>query len=123
MNKSAYLEAMGITSWRVRDTQSGAYQVIWDEGGEQPQADPLIDTVLGLLGVSREQCEFRCEPLRGKPILWDLRRHKVRPRTAWLVSEPLGSLLDSSAAKRALWQQIWQWQAQLAHNPEQPNAV
>ncbi|MGL4898505.1 MAG: hypothetical protein ACRC4U_00410 [Shewanella sp.] len=123
MNKSASLDAMGITSWRVRDSKSCAYQVIWDEGGELPNAEPLIDSVLGLIGVTRDQCEFTCEPRRGKQIVWDLRRHKVRPRTAWLVSEPLASLLGSSAAKRALWQQIWQWQAQQTHNHQQPKAV
>ncbi|EGM71151.1 DNA polymerase III subunit psi [Shewanella sp. HN-41] len=112
MNKSAYLEAMAITSWQVRDTQVKPYQVIWDRDGELPQADPLIDTVLRLIDVAREECDFDCEPRKGKQIVWDLRRHKVRPRTAWLVSEPLAALLCDSEAKRALWAQIWQWREQ-----------
>lgn len=108
MNKLAYLEAMAITSWQLRDTEVKPYQVIWDSDGQLPQADPLIEAVLRLIGVARNQCDFDCEPRKGKQIVWDLRRHKVRPRTAWLVSEPLATLLSDSGAKRALWTQIWQ---------------
>lgn len=112
MNKLAYLTAMNVTTWRVRDTKVKPYLVIWDENGELPEAEPLIDAVLTLIDVKRDECDFDCEPHKGKQIVWDLRRHKVRPRTAWLVSEPLGALLADSGAKRALWTQIWQWREQ-----------
>ena len=112
MNKSAYLEAMAITSWRIRDTKVKPYQVIWDADGALPQAQTLIEQVLELIGVTLDECDFDCQIHKGKQIIWDLRRHKVRPRTAWLVSEPLASLLVGSEAKRALWSQICQWREQ-----------
>ncbi len=112
MNKSTYLAAMQITPWVLRDTKVRPYQVVWDVDGEMVAAEPLVNTVLGLMGISRDDCEFTCEPLRGKPIVWDLRRHPVRPRLAWVVSEPLAQLVGSSEAKRALWLQICQWREQ-----------
>lgn len=77
-----------------------------------PAAEPLIGTVLGLIGVSRDDCEFNTEPHRGKPIVWDMRQQRVRPRVAWLVSDPLADLLSNGSAKRALWAQICQWREQ-----------
>ncbi|GIU09269.1 DNA polymerase III subunit psi [Shewanella morhuae] len=112
MNKSAYLAAMNVTTWRVRDTKVKPYLVILDENGELAEAEPLIDMVLKLIDVKREECDFDSEPHTGKQIVWDLRRHKVRPRTAWLVSEPLVDLLTGFEAKSALWQQIYQWREQ-----------
>jgi DNA polymerase III psi subunit len=114
MNKSAYLTAMNVTTWRVRDTKVKPYLVIWDENGELPEAEPLIDAVLKLIDVKREECDFDSEPHTGKQIVWDLRRHKVRPRTAWLLSEPLADLLVGWQAKSALWQQIYQWREQVS---------
>lgn len=114
MNKSAYLTAMNVTTWRVRDTKVKPYLVIWDENGELPEAEPLIDAVLTLIDIQRDECDFDCEPHTGKQIVWDLRRHKVRPRTAWLVSEPLADLLVGWQAKSALWLQIYQWRDQVS---------
>lgn len=112
MNKSTYLAAMEITCWQLRDTKVRPYQVIWDEESITPDLELFIDTVLGLIGVNRDDCEFSSEPYKGKPIVWDLRRNRVRPRVAWLVSEPLTELLNSGEAKRALWGQICQWREQ-----------
>lgn len=114
VNTSTYLTAMGVTKWRERDTKVRPYQVICDDTSEFAKAQSLVDAVLKLIDVRREDCEFVTEPLKGKQIVWDLRRHKVRPRTAWLVSDPLLNLLSGSEAKRALWQQICQWRAQQA---------
>lgn len=112
MNKSAYLAAMGITSWRLRDTKVRPYQVVCDADDMLSAAESLIDTVLGLIGVSKDDCEFNTEPHKGKPIVWDMRNQRVRPRVAWLVSDPLADLLTRSEAKRALWAQICQWREQ-----------
>ncbi|MGL5046618.1 MAG: DNA polymerase III subunit psi [Shewanella sp.] len=114
MNKSAYLTAMNVTTWRVRDTKVKPYLIILDEQGELPEAEPLIDAVLKLIDIKREECDFDYEAHTGKQIIWDLRRHKVRPRTAWLVSEPLAILVGSWQAKSALWQQIYQWRDQVS---------
>ncbi|MDI5848194.1 DNA polymerase III subunit psi [Shewanella xiamenensis] len=112
MNKSAYLAAMEITPWQLRDTKVRPYQVVLDVDDMSSAAEPLIDTVLGLIGISKDDCEFNTEPHKGKTIVWDLRRHRVRPRVAWLVSDPLADLLSHSEAKRALWGQICQWREQ-----------
>ena len=109
MDDSTYLTALGVTQWRLRDTKVRPFQVICDDESELKLAQPLIDTVLMLMGVPLDECEFTTEPNKAKQIVWDLRRHKVRPRTAWLVSEPVIGLLTGSDGKRALWQQISQW--------------
>lgn len=103
---------MGVTEWCERDTKVRPFQVICDDESELAKAQPFVDAVLKLIDVLREDCEFATEPCKGKQIVWDLRRHKARPRTAWIVSEPLLHLLSGSEAKRALWLQICQWREQ-----------
>ncbi|QYJ79634.1 DNA polymerase III subunit psi [Shewanella acanthi] len=125
MNKSAYLAAMDITTWRVRDTKVRAYQVVLDEdelarleqersGNNAGVMQTLIAAVLRQIDINVDDCEFTAAPRSARPIVWDLRRVKVRPRSAWLVSEPLANLLTSSGAKRDLWGQICQWLEQQA---------
>ena len=68
MNKSAYLTAMNVTTWRVRDTKVKPYLVIWDENGELPEAEPLIDAVLKLIDVKREN-DLTVSPIRVNRLL------------------------------------------------------
>jgi DNA polymerase III psi subunit len=111
MNKLAYLDVMGVSRWKLRDCSEKPYVITLDEDDLQAAAQPFVNSVLTLLGVTPEQCDFRNQPLKDKAVVWDLRRVKSRPRVAWLSSEPLAVLMGSSEAKRALWQQICAWQA------------
>ena len=103
MNKSAYLDAMKITRWRVADHTVKPYQVLHDE---ELTDTSLLTAILAVLGVDLHACAFDCKPIKGSQVIWDMRQHKTRPRVAWVESVPLSHLGASALDKRQLWQQI-----------------
>jgi DNA polymerase III psi subunit len=110
MDKTVFLDAMGISRWHFGAQEVKPYMVLWDDELEYPpEKQPLISQVLALLGVELEQCQFDSFPIKGVQVVWDMRQTKTRPRTAWVNSEPLDNLLSNDAShKRSLWQQICQ---------------
>jgi DNA polymerase III psi subunit len=105
MDKSAYLDAMNITRWLSADKPLKPYLVLHDLDADLSQQQFITD-VLGLLKVDIELCEFDCEMVKGPQVIWDMRKVKVRPRVAWIVSVPLAELRAQADEKRLLWQQI-----------------
>lgn len=103
MNKSAFLDAMKITRWRVADNTVKPYLVLHD--GDIPDTS-LVTSILDLLGVGIHACRFSNKPIRGVEVVWDMRAHKTRPRVAWVSSSSLSDLQSSSQEKRQLWRQI-----------------
>ncbi|KPZ68756.1 MULTISPECIES: DNA polymerase III subunit psi [unclassified Shewanella] len=112
MEKSAYLDAMGVTRWRSADAKGKPYLIIYDSEADNNGADislhPLVTEVLSLLNIALADCDFDTEMVKGMQVVWDMRKLKVRPRVAWLVSSPLDELQQGHQAKRELWQQIYQ---------------
>ncbi|WP_285164572.1 hypothetical protein [Shewanella goraebulensis] len=107
MEKSAYLDAMGVTRWRSADAKGKPYLIIHDSDSDISQ-NQLVLAVLGLLDIDVADCDFDTEMVKGMQVVWDMRKLRVRPRVAWLVSTPLTALEVSHQAKRELWQQICQ---------------
>lgn len=108
MDRSVYLDAMGISRWRMGQGESKPFLVLHDEDFvPRLNKQPLLADVLTLLGLDLALCQFDTAPIKGCQVVWDMRTHKTRPRTAWVNSEPLPVLLTADVAhKRALWQQI-----------------
>ncbi len=107
MDQSAFLDAMNITRWRSADKPIKPYLVLHDLDADLSD-ETLIADVLRLLSVKIEDCEFDCEMVKGPQVVWDMRKVKVRPRVAWIVSAPLSDLPVNPQEKRQLWQQISQ---------------
>ncbi|MCT8985496.1 hypothetical protein [Shewanella phaeophyticola] len=107
MDQSAFLDAMNITRWRSADKPIKPYLVLHDLDADLSD-ETLIADVLRLLSVKIEDCEFDCEMVKGTQVVWDMRKVKVRPRVAWIVSAPLSDLPVNPQEKRQLWQQISQ---------------
>lgn len=113
MDKSAYLDAMGVSRWRSADAKGKPYLIIQDSDTDISQHAIVLE-ILGLLSVDLNDCEFDTEMVKGMQVVWDMRKLKVRPRVAWLVSAPLAALETGHQAKRELWQQIYQHLAKTA---------
>ncbi|MDD8061348.1 DNA polymerase III subunit psi [Shewanella metallivivens] len=108
MDQSAFLDAMNITRWRSADKPIKPYLVLHDLDADLSD-ETFIADVLRLLNVKMEDCEFDCEMVKGPQVVWDMRKVKVRPRVAWIVSAPLSELPVNPQEKRQLWQQISQY--------------
>jgi DNA polymerase III psi subunit len=110
MDKTVFLDAMGISRWRFGAEEVKPYMVLWDDELDYyPENQPLVAQVLALLGVELTQCQFDSMSVKGVQVVWDMRQTKTRPRTAWVNSEPLKTLLSNDGShKRSLWQQIYQ---------------
>ncbi|MGI2179856.1 hypothetical protein [Shewanella frigidimarina] len=107
MDKSAFLDAMNITRWLSADKPLKPYLVLHDLDADLSD-QMFIHDVLRLLNVDIDQCEFDCEMIKGPQVIWDMRKTKVRPRVAWVVSASLTDLHALVDEKRHLWQQISQ---------------
>ncbi|WP_394130461.1 hypothetical protein [Shewanella maritima] len=105
MDKTAYLDAMNITRWRSADKPGKPYMVLHDLDADMHEHD-FINRVLCLMGVDPQQCDFDCTLVSGPQVVWDMRKVKMRPRVAWVVTSPLVDILQSAESKRDLWQQI-----------------
>ena len=121
MDQSAFLDAMNITRWRSADKPSKPYLVLHDLDADLSDETLMVD-VLRLLGVEIEQCEFDCEMVKGPQVVWDMRKVKVRPRVAWIVSAPLSDLPVNLQEKRQLWLQISQHLDKQQIDKDEPNA-
>ncbi|GGP87085.1 hypothetical protein [Shewanella ulleungensis] len=121
MDQSAFLDAMNITRWRSADKPSKPYLVLHDLDADLSDETLMVD-VLRLLGVEIEQCEFDCEMVKGPQVVWDMRKVKVRPRVAWIVSAPLSDLPVNPQEKRQLWLQISQHLDKQQIDKDEPNA-
>ncbi len=108
MDQSAFLDAMNITRWRSADKPIKPYLVLHDLDADLSD-ETFIADVLRLLNVKMDDCEFDCEMVKGPQVVWDMRKVKVRPRVAWIVSAPLSELPVNPQEKRQLWQQISQY--------------
>lgn len=121
MDQSAFLDAMNITRWRSADKPSKPYLVLHDLDADLSDETLIVD-ILRLLGVEIEQCEFDCEMVKGPQVVWDMRKVKVRPRVAWIVSAPLSDLPVNPQEKRQLWLQISQHLDKQQTDKDEPNA-
>jgi len=108
MDKSAFLDAMNITRWHSADKPLKPYLVLHDLDADLSD-QTFINDVLGLLNLDIDQCEFDCDMVKGPTVVWDMRKTKVRPRVAWIVSAPLVILRAQADEKRQLWLQISQY--------------
>lgn len=113
MDKTAYLDAMNIVRWRSADKPGKAYLVLHDLDADL-SAQQFISDVLGQFNITPEQCEFDCDMVKGTQVVWDMRKLRMRPRVAWIVSSPLEKVLNSSEEKRQIWQQICDKKQKLA---------
>ncbi|WP_144213128.1 hypothetical protein [Shewanella donghaensis] len=105
MEKSAFLDAMGVTRWRSADTQGKPYLIIHDDDVDISQHG-LVKSVLALLNIDQSQCEFDTEMVKGMQVVWDMRKLRVRPRVAWIITDPISALEQGHQGKKELWQQI-----------------
>ncbi|MCL1065725.1 hypothetical protein L2735_02740 [Shewanella olleyana] len=105
MEKSAFLDAMGVTRWRSADAKGKPYLIIHDTESDISQ-HPIVSHILALLNIELADCDFDTEMVKGMQVVWDMRKLRVRPRVAWLVSAPLKELEIGHKAKRELWQQL-----------------
>ncbi|MBR9727741.1 hypothetical protein ACFOD0_05420 [Shewanella intestini] len=105
MDKNAFLDAMNVSRWRSADTPGKPYLVLHDLDADMSN-NQLLTQVLKLLNVDLEQCEFDCKPISGMQVVWDMRKVKMRPRVAWVVTSPLADILPNADEKQQLWQQV-----------------
>ncbi|WP_299786716.1 DNA polymerase III subunit psi [uncultured Shewanella sp.] len=106
MEKSAYLDAMGITRWNQKGSGVQAYVILVDKVSEELESHPIIMTVLSLVECPFTHCSFKISPDQASKVIWDMRRVKIPRANPILSSPPLNELEQLSKSKRELWNMI-----------------
>ena len=106
MEKSAYLDAMGISKWIQKGGAKQAYVILVDKVTPELETHPIISRVLSLIDCPFTHCTFTSSFIKGTDVIWDMRRMKVPKSNAVLISPPLNELEKTAASKRELWDQI-----------------
>ncbi|MFV7786150.1 hypothetical protein ACNPKB_17505 [Shewanella marisflavi] len=112
MERSAYLDAMGITRWVEKDADLPLYPILVDRGASVSAEHPIIRQVLTLFPEQEKQVVISDTLSGTKEVFWDMRSVRL-PKVACVISSAsLAVLEQQSKAKRALWQAIWEANAQ-----------
>lgn len=106
MEKSAYLDAMGITRWSKGGCGEPEYAILVDKVSSEFDNHTIIATVLSLIDCPFVHCKFVSSMVTGEDVIWDMRRIKLPKSNAVLVSAPVSELASSVANKRELWNMI-----------------
>ena len=106
MEKQTYLSALGISTWKRRPL--GPIPTILSDHPAELVNQPLVSSVLALLGYDESQCQFTDKPRKQDLVLWDLRKVAIPKKAGVIYSAPFASLLSHSEAKQMLWRNIWQ---------------
>jgi DNA polymerase III psi subunit len=106
VEKSAYLDAMGIIRWSQEREGQQNYIILVDQVSSELENHPIIATVLDLIDCPFTLCTFTSSFVKGADVIWDMRRMKVPKSNAVLTSVPLNELEKTVESKRELWSQI-----------------
>ncbi|NRD72558.1 hypothetical protein HQQ94_04730 [Shewanella sp. VB17] len=106
MEKSAYLDAMGITRWSLGSEEKQEYFILVDKVSAGLDNNTIIATALSLIDCPFIHCTFTSSLERGADIIWDMRRIKLPKSNAVLSSAPASELETSVENKRELWNMI-----------------
>jgi len=106
VEKSAYLDAMGISRWSQGSEVKQAYVILVDKVSLELETHPIISTVLSLIECPFTHCTFTTASPKGSEVIWDMRRVKVPRANATLTSAPLSELEKVADNKRELWNMI-----------------
>jgi len=106
VEKSAYLDAMGISRWSQGTEVKQAYVILVDKVYQDLEAHPIISTVLSLIECPFTHCRFTTSLAKGTEVIWDMRRIKLPRSNATLTSAPLNELEKVAQSKRELWDMI-----------------
>lgn len=107
MDKSAYLDAMGITRWIGADKVVGSYTILVDKFDANLEVHPLIGAVLASAVCLPTHCSIS-DSVSGTntQVLWDMRRLKRPSVDSKFSSSPIAQLANSADDKRKLWHEI-----------------
>jgi len=114
VEKSAYLDAMGITRWSESINVQQSYIILMDKVEDGALFHPILTRVLQLIACPVERCTITSVISKNANVIWDLRRVKIPKVIASLSSAPLSVLEQGSDKKRQLWQQIIENQEAIA---------
>ncbi|WP_258955872.1 hypothetical protein [Shewanella woodyi] len=106
MEKSAYLDAMGISRWSQGGGAVDSYTILLDSLSPELEKHPIITTVLSLIDCPFTHCTFSSSFTKGANVVWDMRRVKLPKSNAVLTSAPLSELEKTAESKRDLWNMI-----------------
>ncbi|MGI2258730.1 DNA polymerase III subunit psi [Shewanella sp. GXUN23E] len=112
MKQQDYLDAMGISRWRVRSGEPRCLLLCDDP--RLVTGHPLVAAVLRVMGLDIDKCHVADQLQAGDRVIWDMRLMNRPHKPGILYSSPLPKLLVGSEGKRALWQQICKLKSQLA---------
>ncbi|QFU24039.1 hypothetical protein FM038_019035 [Shewanella eurypsychrophilus] len=107
MDKSAYLDAMGITRWIGADKVVSAYTILVDKFDANLEVHPLIGAVLASADCLPTHCSIS-DSVSGSntQVLWDMRRLKRPSVDSKFSSSPIAQLANSADDKRKLWHEL-----------------
>ncbi len=108
MKQQDYLDAMGVSRWRPRTGEPR--NLLLCDDPRQLDGHPLIAAVLKVIDIDPEHIHIVDQVQTGDRVIWDMRLMNRPHKPGTIYSSPLNKLLTGSEGKRALWQQIWQWQ-------------
>ncbi len=103
MEKSAYLDAMGITRWKKAIPQTDMVTILVNPLRIKDVDSPIISTVLSLLGVDLAVCRFAVRAESGAKVIWDMRGKQAVTNDNTLVSAPINEIEANAEAKKTLW--------------------
>jgi len=106
VEKSAYLDAMGISRWSQGTEVEQSYVILVDKVSQELESHPIISTVLSLIECPYTHCKFTSSSPEGSEVIWDMRRVKLPRSNAKLTSAPLSELEKVVENKRELWNMI-----------------
>ena len=103
MEKSAYLDAMGITRWKKAVPQADIMTILVNPLRLKEVDSPLFTTVLSFIGVDIEHCRFAARAEPAAKVIWDMRGKQAVESDDRLISAPINELETNVEAKKALW--------------------
>ncbi|WP_076416783.1 DNA polymerase III subunit psi [Shewanella sp. UCD-KL12] len=106
MDKSSYLDAIGITRWVRAGKAVSSHIVLVDKMDSELAVNPLITAVLASAACQLPQCTFSDTLPSNAHVFWDMRRLKLPRVDARLSSPPVNQLATNTDAKRKLWGEI-----------------
>ncbi|MCG9697429.1 DNA polymerase III subunit psi [Shewanella sp. Isolate11] len=106
MDKTAYLDAMGISRWVQQSELPDTCIILVDKQAVQDAEHPIIKAVLGLFNLDSKQVVFSVSVAKSQTIFWDMRSAKLPKITCAISSASIVQLEQQAQAKQALWQSI-----------------
>ncbi len=103
MDKSAYLDAMGITRWVEQSEQTDSCIILIDKQAKGDASHPIIKVVLSLFNIEPKQISFSHSLSKSQSIFWDMRSLKLPKVDCVISSGSIVQLEQDTKAKQALW--------------------